>query len=103
MPLTGARALDFLEAVGLGLIAETVTMLAKAARRERARPGREVLRGVPRPPARRHRPGKYAVTAEGASPCHGAPATLGVEDGAAVSTSDDLAPGGMSAIRSRGC
>jgi hypothetical protein len=34
--LTGARALDFLEAVGLGLIAETVTMLAKAARRERA-------------------------------------------------------------------
>jgi hypothetical protein len=33
--LTGARALDFLEAVGLGLIAETVTMLAKAARRER--------------------------------------------------------------------
>jgi hypothetical protein len=34
--LTGARALDFLEAVGLGLIAETVTMLAKAARRERS-------------------------------------------------------------------
>jgi hypothetical protein len=31
--LTDARALDFLEAVGLGLIAETVTMLAKAARR----------------------------------------------------------------------
>jgi len=34
--LTGARALDFLEAVGLGLIAETVAMLAKAARRELA-------------------------------------------------------------------
>jgi len=34
--LIGARALDFLEAVGLGLIAETVTMLAKAARRERS-------------------------------------------------------------------
>jgi hypothetical protein len=33
--IAGARALDFLEAVGLGLIAETVTMLAKAARRER--------------------------------------------------------------------
>ena len=33
--LTGARALDFLEAVGLGLIADWVTMLAKAARRER--------------------------------------------------------------------
>ncbi len=33
--LTGATALDFLEAVGLGLIAETVTMMAKAARRER--------------------------------------------------------------------
>jgi hypothetical protein len=32
---TDARALDFLEAVALGLIAETVTMLAKAARRER--------------------------------------------------------------------
>lgn len=31
--LRGARALDFLEAVGLGLIAETVMMLAKAARR----------------------------------------------------------------------
>jgi hypothetical protein len=40
--LTGARALDFLEAVGLGLIAETVTMLAKAARRER--PGTGHLR-----------------------------------------------------------
>lgn len=37
--LTGARALDFLEAVGLGLIAETVTMLAKAARRERSGSG----------------------------------------------------------------
>jgi hypothetical protein len=33
--LTGDRALDFLEAVGLGLIAETVRMLAKAARRRR--------------------------------------------------------------------
>jgi hypothetical protein len=32
--LTGARALDFLEAVGLGLISETVGMLAKASRRE---------------------------------------------------------------------
>jgi hypothetical protein len=31
--LTGARALDFLEAIGLGLIAETVAMLAKVARR----------------------------------------------------------------------
>jgi hypothetical protein len=37
--LTGARALDFLEAVGLGLIAETVMMLAKAARRERSGSG----------------------------------------------------------------
>jgi hypothetical protein len=37
--LTGARALDFLEAVGLGLIAETVTMLAKAARRSAPAPG----------------------------------------------------------------
>jgi hypothetical protein len=36
--LTGARALDFLEAVGLGLIAETVTMLAKVVRRERSGP-----------------------------------------------------------------
>lgn len=34
--LTGDRALDFLEAVGLGLVAETVRMLAKAARRERS-------------------------------------------------------------------
>jgi hypothetical protein len=34
--LRGARALDFLEAVGLGLIAETVMMLAKAARRSAA-------------------------------------------------------------------
>ena len=33
--LTGDRALDFLEAVGLGLIAETTRMLAKAARRRR--------------------------------------------------------------------
>jgi hypothetical protein len=38
--LTGARALDFLEAVGLGVVAETVRMLAKAARRERSGPGR---------------------------------------------------------------
>lgn len=35
--LTGTRALDFLEAVGLGLIAETVTMLAESARRENLR------------------------------------------------------------------
>jgi hypothetical protein len=33
--LTGDRALDFLEAVGLGLVAETVRMLAKVARRTR--------------------------------------------------------------------
>jgi hypothetical protein len=33
--LTSERALDFLEAVGLGLIAETVRMLAKSARRRR--------------------------------------------------------------------
>lgn len=33
--LTGERALDFLEAVGLGLVAETVRMIAKSARRAR--------------------------------------------------------------------
>ena len=37
--LTRDRALDFLEAVGLGLIAETVKMLAKAARRKIPVPG----------------------------------------------------------------
>jgi hypothetical protein len=33
--LTGERALDFLEAVDLGLVAETVRMIAKSARRAR--------------------------------------------------------------------
>jgi hypothetical protein len=37
--LTSDRALDFLEAVGLGLVAETVRMLAKTARRERSSSG----------------------------------------------------------------
>jgi len=37
--LTGDRAFDFLEAVGLDLVAETVRMLAKAARRERSSSG----------------------------------------------------------------